>query len=103
MEFSPSAGRLSKRVTLKRKGHRDSFAELSVPLEKGAVIHFRWSADGPLDFNIHAHEGETVDYFFQSRTRELEEVFQATREDNFYLMWQNPSSKPASFELEVWL
>lgn len=103
IEFSPAVGRLSERITLQREGSPDGFAELAVPLSKGEVVFYRWRADRQLDFNIHAHQGENVDYFLQSRTEELEGDFKATREDHFYLMWQNPSKKPVSFELEVWV
>lgn len=103
MEFSPAAGRLSERITLQPEGHVDSFAELSAPLRKGDVVFYRWNADAEVDFNIHSHRGEKVDYFIQSRAEGQEGDFHAPRKSHFYLMWQNPWKKSTVIDFEIWV
>ncbi len=104
MEFSTSEGRLQRSLTLHPKGHpTGGFAELAVSLDSGDIISYRWRADEDLDFNIHAHQEEKVDYFLESRAKDADGQFKAPRKDHFYLMWQNPSSDPVEIELEIWV
>ena len=37
-------------------------AEECIRLETGRSRRFEWTADGPLDFNIHYHKGDEVNY-----------------------------------------
>ncbi len=103
LEFSKAAGRLTERLTLQPKGHREGLAEISLPLGDGDIVFFRWNSELDLDFNIHAHRGDEVDYFLNSRGQEMDGQFEAPREGHFYMMWLNPSPDTAQVEVDIWL
>lgn len=101
MEFSPGQGNFRRRITLKSKGHPESFAELALPLEEGEVVTYEWTAEGEVDFNIHSHHGKEVDYHEKFRGSELHGRFEGPRKDHFYLMWQNRSPESVEIEIQV--
>jgi hypothetical protein len=56
--FAASSGRQSVDVTLEPK----KMHEECLRMEKGEKRHYSWKATGPVDFNIHYHEGPEVFY-----------------------------------------
>ncbi len=103
MEFSPDQGSFQKSISLHKKGHPESFAELRVSLKKGEAITYSWTAGEEVDFNIHSHREKEVDYHERYRGPEGSGRFEGPREDDFYLMWQNRSTEPVEVDIRVGL
>ncbi len=101
MEFSPEKGSFQETVSLQGHDHPESFAELAVHLEKGQSITYSWAADGEVDFNIHSHRAEEVNYYEKFSGAELRGRFEGPERDRFYLMWQNRSSEPVKVTIQV--
>ena len=67
-------------------------------LEKGEKRAYRWTADTPVDFNIHYHRGNDV--FFpvkRDRMRVIEGYFTAPSTEDYCWMW-TALDKPAKLE-----
>jgi hypothetical protein len=70
------------------------------PMSTGDLVSYRFSADRPLDFNLHYHEGGV---FYPRRAdgiREGEGEFEAPAARTYCLMWANGGSTAATLEYE---
>lgn len=101
LTFPRGEGPLQESVTLAPDGEPGSFVEVEVSLREGETLACVWEADRPLEFNIHAHREDRVDFFVQERASRGEASFHAPREDRFYLMWTNRHPEQAAVQLEA--
>jgi hypothetical protein len=63
-------------------------AEECLRLEAGKSRTFEWSADAPVDFNIHYHRGNDVTYPVKAnQQREGKGRFTASAGDDYCWMW----------------
>lgn len=73
--------------------YEDCFA-----MEPGDSMKYVFESQGPLDFNVHYHEGGEVVYPVAKTGVTLDKgVFEAATTNYYCLMWTNPHTKP------VWL
>jgi hypothetical protein len=74
-------------------------AEDCVRLKAGQSREFSWTADAPVDFNIHWHLGDKIEYPVRmDRQRKGRGRFSADREQDFCWMWTAPKEKGATVQ-----
>lgn len=62
--------------------------EECMKLAKGQGKRFEWTADKPVDFNIHYHKGDDAFYPFKANNRKSAKArFQAGHADDYCWMW----------------
>ncbi len=91
-------GRFERRVSVAP----GKFAEACGRLAQGQVVRWRFAAEGPLDFNIHYHEGKAVHYP-ERRTAEAAAAgeLRAALDQNYCWMWTNKSARPVPLALTL--
>ena len=94
-------GTLQETVTLASDGEPGCFVEVEAFLREGEILSYSWRADEPLDFNIHAHREERVDFFVEERACEGRGAFHAPRENAFYLMWTNRHTEDVAVRFQA--
>jgi hypothetical protein len=79
------------------------FDEQCVKLEAGAALHYRFKANGPVDFNIHHHQGSEVLYpVKRAGVRRFGDKFRAPAADEYCLMWENKGKNPVTVRGSAW-
>jgi hypothetical protein len=89
-------GRFERRMTVAP----GKFAEVCGKLAKAQAVAWRFDADGPLNFNIHYHEGEDVRY--PQRRDALASGsgrLQVALDQDHCWMWTNKSAQPVALQL----
>jgi hypothetical protein len=80
------------------------FVEVCGKLTSGRAVAWRYQADGPLDFNIHYHQGRKV---VMPEKRDATAAAQGTlkvaRTEDYCWMWTNKSGSPAKLEVNLGL
>lgn len=77
-------------------------AEVCGLIESRYPVEWRYSATGPLTFNIHRHSGEEIIYSHRSYlTREQNGKFSPTFNFDWCWMWTNESGEPVTVQLEL--
>jgi hypothetical protein len=65
-------------------------------------VSWKFSADGPLSYNIHRHADKEVIYAHRSyNTRELNGLFKPTLQHEWCWMWTNETSQPLTLRIEM--
>lgn len=78
------------------------FAEVCGPLPAAATVDWSFSADTALDFNIHFHEGEKVEYpEKRAGVPQGDGRLQVQTAQDYCWMWRNPSSGDAQLRLTL--
>lgn len=89
-------GRFERRMTVAS----GKFAEVCGKLVKAQAVAWRFDADGPLNFNIHYHEGKDVRY--PERREALATGsgrLQVAFDQDYCWMWTNKSAQPVQLNL----
>ena len=91
-----SAGRFEKNIVVQP----GKFAELCGKLGKDAKIAWSFQSDGPVNFNIHYHEGENVSYpVKQTGSTAAEGLLEVSQPQDYCWMWSNKGAVKASMKL----
>lgn len=78
------------------------FVEVCGRLPAGTKVQWRFDASGPLNFNIHFHEGEKVRYpAKQDGTARASGTLDAAASQDYCWMWTNKSQAPADLRLDL--
>ncbi|MCX9158173.1 hypothetical protein OPU71_18780 [Niveibacterium sp. 24ML] len=84
-------------MLLPGKGHEDCRL-----LDAGQGMAYRFTADAPLEFNVHRHDGETVISPVQiARAKALDAIFDADVRAEWCWMWVNRGREPVRLEVKV--
>lgn len=76
--------------------------EVCGPLETGVLVNWSFTADLPLESNVHYHEGERVTYPAKHPPlKQLEARLVADGKHEFCWMWRNRQNGAATLELEL--
>ncbi len=73
--------------------------EECLPLNVGQTLTFQFEANAELDFNLHYHQGNDITYPLKGKYSSYSNTYVAEQKNDFCLMWQNTSDKPASFQV----
>jgi hypothetical protein len=77
----------------------EDFHELCIELTPRQRIAYEFRTSASVDFNIHFHTGDKVDYpLLRKGLRSLASSFTPTRPDHYCLMWENKTAKPVRLE-----
>jgi hypothetical protein len=78
------------------------FAELCTRLGAGAGVQWAFAADAPLDFNIHYHVGNGIEYPAKAdgSRREKGTLVAASAQD-YCWMWTNKGASPVALEVDL--
>jgi hypothetical protein len=69
-------------------------AEECVKLSAGESIHYAFEASAPVEFNVHFHRGDAIEYPVRSGAlARADERFTAPSAQEYCLMWTNPSQQ----------
>ena len=91
-------GRFERRVSVAP----GKFAEVCGKLARADSVAWRFKASGPLNFNIHYHEGKKVVYpARQEQVSRAADVLPVKVDQTYCWMWTNKTSAPASLKLEL--
>lgn len=77
-------------------------AEVCGQIEPRLPVDWRFSASGPLDFNIHRHSGAELTYAMRSYlTREQNGTFNPTLSFDWCWMWTNESPESVTLRVDL--
>jgi hypothetical protein len=80
----------------------EGMVELCAPLAQHQVVHWRFIADGPLDFNIHRHEGDRViTPARHDAARKASGRLRAAVADDHCWMWTNRGRTPVQLAVRL--
>lgn len=78
------------------------FAEVCGPLKAGEQVAWSFEADGPLNFNIHFHEGEKVTYpARENGVSKREGELKVEQGQGYCWMWSNKGAQPVRLKLAL--
>jgi hypothetical protein len=78
------------------------FRERCYELRPGAVLGYRFTADQPVDFDIHYHDGLLTQFALTSKgTRGAEGRFEAAAQRRYCVFWANPGLAPAGLTYRI--
>lgn len=78
------------------------FAEVCGPLKAGEQVAWSFEADGPLNFNIHFHEGEKVTYpARENGVSQRKGELKVPQGQDYCWMWSNKGTQPVKLKLEL--
>lgn len=93
-----SKGRFEKTTVLQA----GKLTELCGKLTKGQKVNWSFKSDGPLSFNIHFHEGESVEYpVKQSDIAVAEGVLDVSKQQEYCWMWSNKGKDRATLTVAL--
>ena len=95
---------LSNAVEVERKfaAAPDDFVELCGKLRRGQTVVWRFDADGPLDFNIHYHEGDQVTSpAKEDAARSARGRLPIAVEQDYCWMWTNRGAAPVTLRARL--
>ena len=73
------------------------FAELCTKLGAGAGVQWAFAADAPLDFNIHYHVGDRIEYSAKADgSRREKGALVAVSAQDYCWMWTNRGASPVA-------
>ncbi|MBN8507058.1 MAG: hypothetical protein J0L57_00445 [Burkholderiales bacterium] len=91
-------GRFERQVTVAP----GKFAEVCGKLLRNDRVAWRFEASGPLDFNIHYHEGQAVRYpAREDAAAGSSGTLQAALDQDYCWMWTNKARHPVSLRLAL--
>lgn len=77
------------------------FAEVCGKVRRGQSIAWRYTADKPLDFNIHYHLGKTVVYPARKTAATARGKLRVSSDEDHCWMWTNKSDTPVALSLTL--
>lgn len=78
------------------------FVELCGKLGKGAKVEWRFDADGLTNFNIHYHEGNSVEFpSKEDGARASQGTLRVGSDQDYCWMWSNKTATPVSVRVEL--
>ncbi len=78
------------------------FAELCAALKANQVVNWQFRADTTIDFNIHFHVGERVEYpERRASVTQADGHLVARTAQTYCWMWTNPSIRGAAIEVRI--
>ncbi len=78
------------------------FVEVCGKLAKGQAVAWRYAADGPLDFNVHYHEGKKVVMPEQrAATATAQGTLRVALDQDYCWMWSNKSGATVPLRLNL--
>lgn len=78
------------------------FAEVCGKLAKGQSIRWSFQADAPLNFNIHYHEGQKVEYpAKQDGVNQLQGTLPIGLDQDYCWMWTNRSAAAVTVQTRI--
>lgn len=78
------------------------FAEACGKLQRGEAVAWRFEAGGPLDFNIHFHEGKAVRYpARRNAVAAAQGQLKVALDQDYCWMWSNKSAQPVDLRLTL--
>ncbi len=87
------------------KGHTvaaGKFVELCAKLGAGARVEWSFAADEPLDFNVHYHVGDRVEYPAKADgSRRESGVLVVPKAQDYCWMWTNRGATPSQVTVEL--
>ncbi len=80
------------------------FYEINTMMDNNATIYFQWTIveDAEVDFNLHTHFDDEVDYPIRYTAASGAGNYTAQREGGHSLMWENPGGTPLRLQYRVW-
>ena len=91
-------GRFERRVTVAP----GKFAEACGKLARADAVAWQFEASGPLNFNIHYHEGKDVRYpARQEAIASARGELRAALDQDYCWMWTNKSARPVELRIEL--
>ena len=76
------------------------FAEVCGKLTKDQSVRWSFQADAPLNFNIHYHEGQKVEYpVKQEGVSQLQGTLPVGLDQDYCWMWTNKTAMPVSLRV----
>ncbi|TXC66199.1 hypothetical protein FSC37_10570 [Piscinibacter aquaticus] len=83
-------------------GGPGKFAEACGKLERGNAVARRFEAGGPLDFNIHYHEGKAVRYpASRKAVAAVRGELKVALDQDYCWMWTNKSQQPVDLRFTL--
>jgi hypothetical protein len=78
------------------------FAEACGALVRGQAVRWSFESPAPLNFNIHYHVGEKVEYpVRRDAVARAEGTLEATLDQDFCWMWTNKGSAPLNLQVRL--
>ena len=78
------------------------FSEVCGKLKKGNLIRWQFDSSGPLEFNIHYHEGKNVIFPYKmSAIKSGEEELLISLDQDYCWMWTNKSKEEVKLEMSL--
>lgn len=76
--------------------------EECMELKPSQKLVYSFEANGSLDFNIHFHVGDAVEYpVKKDKIKKHNDVFRPTLKQDYCLMWTNKSKAPVILKYQV--
>jgi hypothetical protein len=92
----------SQRFTNEATVAEKKVVEMCGKLKKGDVIRWKFVASGPLDFNIHYHEGKNVEFLVKTDgALSGGNQLVAPVDQDYCWMWTNPGAKEATITIDL--
>jgi hypothetical protein len=78
------------------------FAEVCTRLGAGSEVQWAFTADAAVDFNIHYHVGDRVEYAAKTEgSRRAAGTTTASTPQDYCWMWTNRGASPATLKLDL--
>ena len=78
------------------------FAELCTRLGAGSEVQWAFTADPAVDFNVHYHVGDRVEYAAKTEgSRRAAGTTTASSPQDYCWMWTNRGASPATLKLDL--
>ena len=78
------------------------FAELCTKLDAGRRVQWSFASDAPLDFNIHYHVGNRIEYPAKADDSRRESgVLVVSQSQDYCWMWTNRGATPSEFKVTL--
>lgn len=93
-----AAGQFGKAMTIKP----GKFVEVCEKLVDGAKIDWSFDATGPVDFNVHYHEGKDVRFpAKQDQVTQERGTLAVTLNQSYCWMWTNKATAPVKLQFKL--
>ncbi len=79
-----------------------SFAEFNTQLAAGAVLSWSWTADAPMDWDLHSHAGRDVTIHEQGTDQSGKGDFTPDADGTYSLYWHNTASQAITLSYRAW-
>jgi hypothetical protein len=98
----PALGQRPESGTFRHEIQFGKIAEECRTLAAEERVHYRFNASASVDFNVHFHRGDAVDYAVKKeRVREGASTFNAPSAQDFCWMWANRTPETVVVQGEI--